>query len=37
MEGKVEGIVLDSWAVMAYLEDEPAGLQVVDVLAEACE
>lgn len=28
-------IVLDSWAVMAYLEDEPAGEQVADIVADA--
>jgi len=27
--------VLDSWAIMAYLEDEPAGEHVGDVIADA--
>jgi predicted nucleic acid-binding protein len=30
-----KSIVLDSWAVMAYLEDEPAGEQVAEIIADA--
>ncbi len=29
--------VLDSWAVLAYLEDEPAGVKVGDIIADAHE
>lgn len=32
---KPRSIVLDSWAIMAYLEDEPAGEKVADVIADA--
>lgn len=32
---KPKAIVLDSWAIMAYLEDEPAGEKVADVIADA--
>lgn len=35
MARKAKAIVLDSWAVMAYLEDEPAGEQVGDVIGDA--
>ena len=35
MSGK--GIVLDAWAVMAFLEDEPAGVKVAEILAGASE
>lgn len=35
--GKATPIVLDSWAIMAYLEDEPAGDEVGDVIADAHE
>ena len=34
---KAKAIVLDSWSVMAYLEDEPAGQQVDELLVEAHE
>ncbi len=37
MPKKLTGIVLDSWAVIAYLEDEPAGTKVADVIADANE
>lgn len=30
-------IVLDSWAIMAFLEDEPAGERVADMIADAAE
>lgn len=30
-----KSIVLDSWAIMAYLEDEPAGERVADIIADA--
>lgn len=32
---KAKAVVLDSWAIMAYLEDEPAGKHVGDVIADA--
>ena len=28
-------IVLDSWAIMAYLADEPAAEKVADMIADA--
>jgi len=34
---KGKSIVLDSWAIMAYLEDETAGEHVGDVIADAQE
>jgi len=34
---KPKAIVLDSWAVMAYLEDEPAAEKVADIIADAHE
>lgn len=34
---KAKAIVLDSWSIMAYLEDEPAGEKVEAVIAEAHE
>ena len=37
MTRKTRPIVLDSWAIMAYLEDEPAGQKVGDVIADAHE
>jgi len=37
MPRKAKAIVLDSWAVMAYLEDEPAAEQVADIVANAHE
>ena len=30
-------VVLDTWAVIAYFEDEPAGRQVADIIADAHE
>ena len=35
MAKRPRAIVLDSWAVMAYLEDEPAAEQVADIIADA--
>jgi predicted nucleic acid-binding protein len=32
-----KALVLDSWAVIAYLEDDPAGQQVADLIASAHE
>lgn len=32
-----KAIVLDSWAIMAYLQDEPAAEQVADMIADAKE
>ena len=37
MARKPKAIVLDSWSVIAYLEDEPAGQRVADLIAEAHE
>jgi predicted nucleic acid-binding protein len=37
MPRKPKAIVLDAWAIMAYLEDEPAGKQVADLIADAHE
>lgn len=37
MARKPKALALDSWSVLAYLEDEPAGQQVADLLAEAHE
>ncbi|MFL6227532.1 MAG: type II toxin-antitoxin system VapC family toxin [Pyrinomonadaceae bacterium] len=37
MAKKPRAIVLDSWAVMAYLEDEPAAERVADIIADAHE
>src|SRR5215510_2830224 len=34
---KPKAIVLDSWAVMAYLEDEPSAQKVADLIADAHE
>jgi uncharacterized protein len=34
---KAKPIVLDSWAIMAYLEDEPAGETVANTIADAHE
>lgn len=36
-KSKAKAIVLDSWSVMAYLEDEPAGEKVEAVIADAHE
>lgn len=32
---KPKAIVLDSWAVMAYLEDEPSAEKIADIIADA--
>ena len=37
MSRKPHAIVLDSWAIMAYLEDEPGGDIVSDAIADAHE
>lgn len=37
MSRKPHAIVLDSWAIMAYLEDEPSGDKVSDAIADAHE
>ncbi len=35
MARKPKTIVLDAWAVMAYLEDEPAAEKIADLIADA--
>lgn len=37
MARKAKAFVLDSWSIMAYLEDEPAGQKVADLIADAHE
>jgi uncharacterized protein len=37
MTRKAKALVLDTWAVIAYLEDEPSGQQVADLIANAHE
>lgn len=37
MPRRLRAIVLDSWSVLAYLEDEPAGETVGDIIAHAHE
>jgi len=37
MAKKAKAYVLDSWAVIAYLEDEPSGEQVEELIATAHE
>ncbi len=37
MPPKPKAFVLDSWAVIAYFEDEPAGGKIADLLASAHE
>jgi predicted nucleic acid-binding protein len=37
MARRPKAIVLDSWAVLAYLEDEGAGQQVAEIIANAHE
>jgi predicted nucleic acid-binding protein len=37
MPKRPKAIVLDSWAVVAYLEDEPAAQKVADIIADAHE
>ena len=34
---KPKTIVLDSWAIMAYLQDEPSGEKIADMIADAKE
>lgn len=35
MPPKAKAFVLDSWSIMAYFEDEPAGKAVADLIADA--
>jgi predicted nucleic acid-binding protein len=35
MARKSKALVLDSWSIIAYLEDEPSGQKVADLIAEA--
>ena len=37
MSRRAKAIVLDSWALMAYLEDEPAAEKVANIIADAHE
>lgn len=37
MPRKPKALVLDSWSVIAYLEDEPSGQQIADLIASAHE
>lgn len=37
MPRKAKAIVLDSWATVAYLGDEPAGEKVADIIADSHE
>ena len=37
MARKPKAIVLDSWAMLAYFEDEPAGEAIGEIIADACE
>jgi len=37
MAKKAKAYVLDSWAVIAYLEDEPSGEQIEDLIATSHE
>ena len=37
MPRKPQALVLDSWSILAYLEDEPAGQQVAEMIADAHE
>lgn len=37
MPRKAKALVLDSWSVIAYLEDEPSGRQIADLIANAHE
>jgi len=37
MPRKPKALVLDSWSVIAYFEDEPAGQQVADLIASSHE
>ena len=35
MRRKPQALVLDTWSVIAYFEDEPSGEQVADLIADA--
>lgn len=37
MTRKAKALVLDAWAVIAYLEDEPSAQQIADLIASAHE
>lgn len=37
MAKKAKALVLDSWAVIAYLDDEPSAQQIADLIATAHE
>ncbi len=37
MPRKAKALVLDTWAVIAYLEDEPSGEKIADLIADAHE
>lgn len=37
MSPKPKAFVLDSWAIIAYFEDEPAGRKIADLIASAHE
>ena len=37
MRRRPKGLVLDTWAIVAYFEDEPSGEQVADLIADAQE
>jgi predicted nucleic acid-binding protein len=37
MRRKPKAMVLDTWSVVAYFEDEPSGEQVADLIADAQE
>ncbi|MGH9424949.1 MAG: type II toxin-antitoxin system VapC family toxin [Terriglobia bacterium] len=37
MRRKPKALVLDTWTVVAYFEDEPSGKQVADLIADAQE
>ena len=37
MPKKPKAVVLDSWAIIAYLEDEAAAEKVADIIADAHE
>jgi predicted nucleic acid-binding protein len=37
MTKKARALVLDSWAILAYLGDEPSGEKIADLLADAHE
>lgn len=35
MPRRPKAVVLDSWPIMAYLEDEPSGQKIADMIADA--